>query len=76
METAALQAWDREHSHHPYAKARDELAKALQIAETAVKRGEQDGAGQAVLDMVADVFGMERPAPVGPITPHLVVESS
>lgn len=55
METAALRAWEAEHGHHPYAKARDELARALQCAEGSVNSGE------AVLDMVADVFGLARP---------------
>lgn len=51
---AALKEWNEEHGAHPYAKARDELAKALHIAEGTVHRT------PAVLDMVADVFGMPR----------------
>jgi hypothetical protein len=66
METAALRKWDAEHSHHPYAKARDELAKALQIAESSVKREEHDASGYAVLDMVHDVLGLERSSPAAP----------
>ena len=53
-ETNRLHAWDAEHGAHPYAKARDELAKALQIAEGAMH------SGPAVLDMVADIYDMSR----------------
>jgi hypothetical protein len=56
-ETALLNRWQADHGHHRYGKARDELALQLQIAESKVRSGD------AVLDMVADVFGMPRPAP-------------
>ena len=59
-ETAAMRRWDYEHGHHAYAKARDTLAQALQYAEGSVSRDEQRKAGEAVLDMVADVYGMRR----------------
>jgi hypothetical protein len=55
-EEARLRVWQVEHGNHPYAKARDELAGALQQAEGKV------GTGPAVLDMVHDVFGVERRA--------------
>lgn len=54
QESAALNAWQQEHGAHPYAKARDVLAHALQSAEGTV------GSGDAVLDMVADVFSLSR----------------
>jgi hypothetical protein len=54
MEQAQLQQWDEEHGSHPYARARDTLAQALQSAEGAVH------SGPAVLDMVHDVFGLPR----------------
>lgn len=53
-ETSSLYRWEAEHGDHPYAKARDELADALQNAEVRV------GSDSAVLDMVADVFGLAR----------------
>jgi hypothetical protein len=53
-ETRAVSAWTAEHGDHPYAKARDELSGPLQHAERSV------GSGGAVLDMVADVYGLPR----------------
>jgi hypothetical protein len=53
-EDAGIKRWEAEHGGHPYAKARDTLAKALQIAEGAMY------SQPAALDMVADVFGMPR----------------
>lgn len=53
-ETRAVEAWTAEHGNHAYAKARDELAGAIQNAESRV------GSGAAALDMVADVFGISR----------------
>jgi hypothetical protein len=53
-ETAAIRHWVAEHASHPYAQARDDLARSLQFAESRV------GSGAAVLDMVADVFGLPR----------------
>ena len=58
-EDRALREWEATHGAHPYAKVRDELATALQVAEGKVRSGE------AVLDMVADVFGMRRGALLG-----------
>lgn len=59
-ERARLEEWQRTHGHHAYAKARDDLAKALNVAETTLKREEQRKAGEAVMDMVHDVFGLLR----------------
>lgn len=56
QESEALNVWQQEHGHHVYAKARDELARALQAAEGVM------GSGAAVLDMVADVFNQPRPS--------------
>lgn len=67
-ETRAVEAWQAEHGDHPYAKARDELAGALQQAENRV------GSGTAVLAMVADVFGLPRES-VGPQNAREVVAS-
>jgi hypothetical protein len=53
-ETQAVARWEAEHGRHPYARARDELSQALQKAEGAV------GSGAAVLDMVRDVFELQR----------------
>jgi len=53
-EREQLARWDAAHAHHPYAKARDQLAKALQQAEGTVH------SGLAVLDMVSDVYGIRR----------------
>lgn len=53
-EAGLMARWHAEHGGHPYAKARDELARALQAAERDV------GSGEAVLDMVRDVFGLSR----------------
>lgn len=67
MERHALDQWRAEHGGHAYATARDALSGALQGAESSVRRGEQNRAGAAVLDMVHDIMGMERvssaPAP-------------
>lgn len=54
LETENVKRWVAEHAHHPYAQARDDLARSLQFAESKV------GSGSAVLDMVADVFGLPR----------------
>lgn len=59
-ETSAMRRWDAEHGSHAYAKARDTLAQALQAAESSVRVEEQENAGEAVLDMVADVYRMRR----------------
>lgn len=53
-EDAMLRRWQEEHGSHEYANARDELARALRSAEGSVRSGE------AVLDMVADVFELPR----------------
>lgn len=53
-ESALLDRWQAEHGAHPYAKVRDELARAVQAAEKDV------GSGEAVLDMVHDIFGLVR----------------
>lgn len=55
-ESAQVQRWQEEHGAHAYAKARDQLAGALQGAESAVASGE------AMLDMVHDVLGRRRPS--------------
>lgn len=68
-ETRRLEEWQRMHGHHAYAKARDALANALNVAETSVMHDQQRNAGAAVLDMVADVFGMPRPGEVTPEPP-------
>lgn len=57
-ETANVRRWESEHGDHPYAKARDELAKALQYAEGTPGLGEKRG--EAVLDMVHDAFALMR----------------
>ncbi len=54
LEASLLARWENEHAAHPYARARDELARALQAAEAEV------GGGEAVLDMVGDIFGLPR----------------
>lgn len=54
-----MDAWQERHGNHPYAKARDELAGALQQAEARI------GSAYAVLNMVADVFSLPRES-VGP----------
>lgn len=56
MQIAADGRWEQEHGSHPYARSRDNLAHALQYAEGTA------GSGEAVLDMVADVFGQPRPS--------------
>ena len=53
-ESAMLDRWQTEHGNHPYAKARDGLARACQAAEKDVRSGE------AVLDMVHDIFNLPR----------------
>ena len=53
-ESRLLDDWQREHGGHAYARARDELARALQAAEKDVR------SGAAVLDMVHDVFNLPR----------------
>lgn len=58
-EKLARDAWERQHGEHPYAKARDELAVALHHADGRVV------SGSAVLNMVADSFGLPRES-VGP----------
>lgn len=65
MERRALAEWNAEHGSHSYAKARDELARALQLAESSVRGEEQKKAGEAVMDMVHDIMGLYRrlPAP-------------
>jgi hypothetical protein len=50
-ETAALNRWQADHGHHPYAVARDELARAMQAAEGQV------GNGDAVLQMAKEIMG-------------------
>jgi len=59
-EDALLRRWNTEHRGHSYAKARDELAHALQHAERSVKLEEGLEADEAVLDMVFDIFSMRR----------------
>lgn len=61
-ETASLDRWEREHGGHAFAKARDILTKALQVAEGEVRSGE------AALDMVSDIFGLVRGSWRKPIT--------
>lgn len=51
-QTNATARWATEHEHHPYAKARDELARAMQSAESQV------GSGEAVLQMAKEVMGV------------------
>lgn len=53
-ETALVNQWQREHGDHAYAKARDALAGACQHAEGTM------GSGEAVLDMVHDIFNLPR----------------
>lgn len=53
-ESVLLNHWQAEHGAHPYAKVRDELARAVQTAEKDLSSGE------AVLDMVHDIFGLPR----------------
>lgn len=53
-EDALVKQWGIEHGDHSYAKVRDDLATALQMAQGRI------GSGEAVLDMVHDVFGLER----------------
>lgn len=71
QETEMLRRWSLEHGSHPYAHARDELAGAIQQAESRVHSGE------SVLVMAADILGMPRPvlqkaldAFSGPATPQ------
>lgn len=51
-ETNALNCWQEEHGHHPYAKARDQLAGAMHAAESEV------GNGEAVLQMAKEIMGV------------------
>lgn len=53
-ESALLRQWEAEHGRHPYAKARDELAGAMQGAEAQVHSGE------AVLRMAKEILGAPR----------------
>jgi hypothetical protein len=50
-ETANLRRWEAEHGGHPYAKARDDLAGAMQTAESRV------GSGEEVLQMAHEIMG-------------------
>lgn len=59
-DAGVLREWEAQHGNHAYAKARDSLAAALQVAETSVRCEEVMMAGEAVLDMVCDVFSMPR----------------
>lgn len=67
-EARAVEAWQARHGSHPYAKARDELAKSLQYAEIRL------GSASAVPNMVADVFGLPRES-VGPHNAREAVQS-
>jgi len=51
MQRAADREWEEQHAAHPYAKARDELARAMQSAEGQV------GSGEAVLQMAKEIVG-------------------
>lgn len=52
MQMVADEKWQEEHGHHPYAKARDELARAMQSAEGKV------GSGEAVFQMAKEIMGV------------------
>jgi hypothetical protein len=56
-ETRLVDEWNMTHAHHPYAKARDELAGAMQAAESAVRSGE------AVLQMAHEIVGADYTPP-------------
>lgn len=68
-ESALLDRWHAEHGGHPYAKARDVLASACQAAERDVRSGE------AVLDMVADIFNQPRPSRAPTLAGEVVREA-
>ena len=63
-ETRLLEDWQATHGAHPYARMRDALAGALQEAEGAT------GDAEAVLCMVADVFGVPREALLRAVVCH------
>lgn len=70
VETESVKRWVMEHASHPYAQARDDLARSLQFAESRV------GSGEAVLDMVADVFGLPRVSSAPTLAGEAVREAS
>ena len=55
-EMALMDRWTAEHGGHPYAKARDELAHAMQAAEKDVRSGD------ALWDMCHDIMSLPRPS--------------
>jgi hypothetical protein len=63
-EQRALERWQAEHAHHPYAKARDELARGIQSAEGTM------GSGEAALRMVYESMGI----PVAEISGQALTE--
>lgn len=53
-----MDEWNATHAHHPYAKARDELAKAMQNAEKDVR------SGAIMWRMAHEVMGLPVPPEV------------
>ena len=52
MQTAADWRWEQEHGVHPYAKARDRIASAMQAAEAEM------GSGEAMWQAAHEVMGL------------------
>lgn len=53
-EDVVVRRWEEEHGQHHYAKARDELARAMESAERAA------GGGEALLEMCREILGLPR----------------
>jgi hypothetical protein len=60
LEENNVRRWGEEHAHHPYAKTRDELARAMQAAEGGLaSAGFGRTSGDAIFQMAKEIMGAE-----------------